>query len=270
MAALRAFFILLALAGFFLVGAPLQWLITRFAPRAAAWIPLCFCRLLLWLLKIQVSVEGQRVVGRPVLVAANHVSWIDILALGGVTPFCFLAKREVGAWPILSAFANVQGTVFVDRGRRRSIPGANRQMAARMRDGRSVLLFPEGTTGGASEPGPFRSSHFAAARELLRADSPPGSPRAVDVQPVAVAYSSPDAAWIGDDDLVSHLWRTLRAPPIRCVLSFTTPIVYDSGSDRKLVARLARDSIVGALGRQVIAAEPIDAGADLLQATTRS
>lgn len=270
MAALRAFFISVALAAFFLIGTPLQWLVARYAPKAAHPIPMFFCRSLLWLFRIRLRVEGTRIADRPVLMVANHVSWIDILALGGIMPFCFLAKTEVAGWPILSAFAEVQGTVFVDRRRRRSIPLANRQMAARMRAGRSVLIFPEGTTIGTAEPAPFRTSHFAVARDFLRLSARDVAEDAsldpvwteVMVQPVAIAYSSPDAAWIGDDALLPHVWRTLRAPPLTCLVAFASPIAYGATSDRKLVAREAREAIVTLIGKRHPAPsapyEPID------------
>ena len=267
MAALRAVCIFLALIGFFLVATPLQWGIARFAPKAADRIPLIFCRSLLWLLRIRVSVEGARVDDRPVLMAANHVSWIDVLALGAVTPFCFLAKSEVARWPILSAFAEVQGTVFVDRQRRRTIPTANRQMATRMLQGRSVLLFPEGTTVAPPEPATFRSSHFVAARDLLNASA---ERRQIDVQPVAIAYSSAEAAWVGDEGLLPHLWRTLRAAPLHCEVSFAAPIAYRAQSDRKQVAQQTRAAIMAVLERKQLAPYPAAsrASADIAQATS--
>lgn len=249
MAVLRALLIALAVVGFFLVGAPLQGLLARRAPGAARLIPLLFCRSLLGLLAVRLVVEGRRAEGRPVLLAANHVSWIDILALGAIEPFCFLAKSEVASWPILSAFAQVQGTVFVDRKRRRLLPKVNREIATRMLAGRAVVLFPEGTTVGPPEPARFLTSHFAAARDALRMDP---SHADVAVQPVAIGYSSAAAAWIGDDDLVSHLWRTLRSPPLRCAISFGAPLPFGAGTDRKAVARQARSSIVAMLGRRAV------------------
>lgn len=249
-AALRAFVICVAIVAFFLVFVPLQKLVARRAPRAASHIPIVFCRSLLGLAKVSVSVHGERVCSSPAIIAPNHVSWIDILALGGQLPFCFLAKSEVATWPIVSAFATVQGTVFVDRKRRRSIPAANRALAERLLEGRSVLIFAEGTTNGPPLPGRFHSSHFAAARDLLATATHHDD---VLVQPVAISYSSDLAAWIGDDDLLSHLWRTLRSPPIRCVLRFGEPMVYSRGSDRKVIATRLRDAICA-----MLAARPAD------------
>jgi len=143
----------------------------------------------------------------PRLIAAN-VSWLDILALCSVEPVCFLAKREVEAWPVVSTFARLQETVFTDRHRRRTIPAANAAMAQRMLAGRPTLLFPEGTTGDGSALHKFHSSHFAAARDLLATAS---GIETVCVQPVAIRYSSPAAAWLGDATLLHTSGRSSRA-----------------------------------------------------------
>lgn len=244
MAAIRAGLVLLGILAFFAFGLPLQWLVARVVPAASARIPLAFCRTVLRLIRVQLVVEGQPADGAPLLLAANHVSWIDIPALGAIAPFCFLAKSELGSWPLLASFARIQGTVFVDRKRRRTIPAANRAMAARMASGRPVLLFPEGTTSAGPHPGPFRSSHFAAARDLL---ARPDAPDLVLIQPIALSYSTPLAAWVGDDDLVRHLWRVLRAPPLRCRITFGSPRRFVAGDDRKVAARQAEAAVAGLL-----------------------
>lgn len=242
MAALRALLLVTILLLSFAIGAPLQWLVARFAPGSAAsrWIPLAFCRSLLFALNVRLEISGTRETRRPVLIAANHISWIDILALGAITPFCFLAKSEVATWPILSAFAEVQGTVFVDRKRRRSIPLANRDMAQRLDEGRPVLLFPEATTIDSPPLGRFYSSHFAAVRDLL-AIHPEAEPV---IQPVAIAYSSRAAAWVGDDNLLSHLWSTLCDAPLTCRIACGDPIPCGRDTNRKVLANETREAIV--------------------------
>lgn len=244
MAAIRLLLVVLALLGFFLVGTPLQWLVARLRPAAADRIPIVFCRSLLRLSRVTLDVEGRWPEQQAVMIVPNHISWIDILALGALTPFCFLAKSEVARWPIVSAFATVQGTVFVDRRRRRSIPAANRALAARMLEGRPVLLFAEGTTLAGPLPDRFHSSHFAAARDLLAKDPTRG---AVAIQPVALAYSRADAAWVGDEALVPHVWRVLRQPPLTCRIRFGAPIAYFPSSDRKIVARQSHDAVAALL-----------------------
>lgn len=237
---LRMALIGLALILFLIAAAPLQALALRRGWPMRLWIPIVFGRTLATLLRIKVEAKGRAAPDGPRLLAANHVSWIDILALCSVQPVCFLAKKEIGGWPVISAFAQLQETVFVDRTRRRSIPGANSAMAQRMLAGRCALLFPEGTTGDGLTLRKFHSSHFAAARDLL---AKAHDIETVSVQPVAIRYSSPSAAWFGDAYLLPHVWAVLKGDPIRCELVFGEPLAYGRETDRKAIARALAASI---------------------------
>ncbi len=232
MAYLRVTAIIFALL-LFLLAAPLQWIALRRSWPLRLWLPVAFSRTIIALLRLRVHAERSPQPEGPRLLAANHVSWLDILALCSVEPVCFLAKREVGGWPIASTFARLQETVFVDRQRRRSIPGANATIARRLLAGRPTLLFPEGTTGDGMALRKFHSSHFAAARDLLAMAN--GVDK-VAVQPVAIRYSSPSAAWFGDATLLPHLWSVIKGEPIRCDLVFGQPLAFARGEDRKAIA----------------------------------
>ncbi|WP_051953713.1 lysophospholipid acyltransferase family protein [Methylocapsa aurea] len=258
MAYLRISMICLALIFFLLICAPLQWMALRMGWPIRLWLPILFSRTLAGLVRLKISARGA-VVGPqgPRLLAANHVSWLDILALCSVEPICFLAKREVGSWPMISAFARLQETVFVDRNRRRSIPGANGALAQRMLKGRCALLFPEGTTGDGLTLRKFHSSHFAAARDLLVKAN---DVEAVAVQPVAIRYSSPSAAWFGDASLAPHLWSVLKGEPIQCDLVFGEPLAYERGTNRKVVASTVASAIAEMLASMAPAAGGVVAG----------
>jgi 1-acyl-sn-glycerol-3-phosphate acyltransferase len=261
MAYLRAVLIVLTLL-LFLSLAPLQWLALRRRWPLRLWLPVALGRTLASLLPLRVFVDRAPPPHGPRLIAANHVSWLDIVVLCSVEPVCFLAKLEVEAWPVVSAFARLQETVFVDRQRRRSIPAANAAMAQRMLAGRPVLLFPEGTTGDGSVLRKFRSSHFAAARDLLAMAS---GIETVCVQPVAIRYSSPAAAWLGDASLLPHLWSVLKGEPIRCDLVFGKPLAYARGDNRKAIAGEAASAIAGMLASVPRAADlPAQAGTPAL------
>jgi len=264
MACFRATAIVLAML-LFLSLAPLQWLALRRRWPLRLWLPVAFGRTLAALLRLEVVVDHVPPLQRPRLLAANHVSWLDILVLFRVEPVCFLAKREVEAWPVVSTFARLQETVFVDRQRRRTIPAANAAMAQRMLAGRPMLLFPEGTTGDGSALRKFHSSHFAAARDLLATAS---GIETVWVQPVAIRYSSPAAAWLGDVALLPHLWSLLKGEPIRCDLAFGKPLAYARGESRKAIAGAAASAIAGMLASLAWAAEtsvPAQAGTPALE-----
>ncbi|MGH6868896.1 MAG: hypothetical protein ACREDA_08520 [Methylocella sp.] len=115
-----------------------------------------------------------------------------------------------------------------------------------------MLLFPEGTTGDGAALRKFRSSHFAAARDLLAMAS---GVETVCVQPVALRYSSPAAAWLGDATLLPHLWSILKGEPIRCDLDFGKPLAYARGDSRKAIAGETESAIAGMLAAMARAAE---------------
>ena len=164
MPVLRAFAILAFVTAFYLVASSLRLVDRRRGAVLADRLAVVFCRGMLWLLDVHVTVERRAVATAGAsLVVANHVSWIDILAFGSLSSTCFLAKSEVDRWPVISRFARLKGTVFVDRRRRRSIPPANATMAARLAAGRTVVIFPEGTTGDGTRLGRFHASHLEAA-----------------------------------------------------------------------------------------------------------
>ena len=104
------------------IGAPLQLLLARARPAAAALVPHLLCRTLLALLGVKLVCRDPPKSTSARLVVANHVSWLDVLVLARLEPLCFLAKSEVAGWPFFGPLAKVNSTVFVNRSRRRSIP----------------------------------------------------------------------------------------------------------------------------------------------------
>jgi len=257
---LRAFGVFFTLAGFFIAGAPVQWLVLQMNPSRAYMLPLLFNRMLLHFLQISVTVHGDAPrpgPGVPQLLVANHLSWTDIPALGTIHTISFLAKREVSRWPIVATFARLQKTIFVDRDSRKSIRAANTAMAARMLEGGWVALFPEGTTHDGLALGRFHSSHFAAARDLLQ-ENP--QIEAVRIQPVAIRYSSPHAAWLGDDLLLPHVVELVRGKPIICDIFFCAPLTFDRSSDRKEIAQQCTARIEAILATPSPAAAAAPAG----------
>ncbi|MHB1608893.1 MAG: lysophospholipid acyltransferase family protein [Acidiferrobacter sp.] len=142
----------------------------------------------------------------PVLIVANHISWVDIAALGALCPGHFVAKLEIEAWPVIGWLARQAGTYFIQRGDRTASAGVAQRMTEAFLHHQSVLLFPEGTSTDGREVRPFHARLFAAA---IEANCP--------VQPVVLGYPDtrgsihPAAPFIGEDTLVNHLWRLLRA-----------------------------------------------------------
>ncbi|ORE92328.1 lysophospholipid acyltransferase family protein [Aurantimonas sp. 22II-16-19i] len=199
---------------------------------------------------LRVSVKGTPASGRPLLIAANHQSWSDIMVLGRVMPLSFIAKAEVRDWPAFGLLARLQRTVFVEREARRRTGHQASAIAERLSEGDAMVLFAEGTTSDGNEVLPFRTALFGAAQMALR-DSTSGS---VLVQPVAVAYTHanglplgryhrPLAAWPGDVTLGPHLLAFLKEGAIDATVAFGEPIRFTETSDRKAMARAAEDSV---------------------------
>jgi 1-acyl-sn-glycerol-3-phosphate acyltransferase len=176
----------------------------------------------------------------PALLAANHVSWLDVVVVGSLAPTAFVSKAEVASWPLVGWLAAVGGTLFIPRGAHQAgrIAEGIRECLA---EGRSILIFPEGTTTDGSYLRPFFPRLLAGAIEAGAA-----------VQPVAVLYPSagrvhPTAPFVDDESFSSHLWRVLGDPGIEAEVRFCTPLAA-GGGDRKALAREARAAIAAELG----------------------
>lgn len=197
-----------------------------------------------------------RVIGVPcpgMLLVANHVSWVDIpaLALACNTRACntgacntgtgFVAKAEVGRWPVIGPLARRFGCVFVERERKLDARSQALDLRGRLADGCGLVLFPEGTTSMGRTVLPFRSSLFAAA----------GIAAAGQVQPVALRYANRDGsphdprarravAWLDDDALLPHALGLAARGGTRLEIVFGDPV---AAVCRKDLAGLARARI---------------------------
>jgi 1-acyl-sn-glycerol-3-phosphate acyltransferase len=92
------------------------------------------------------------------LFVSNHLSYLDILVLVSLMPAVFVAKSEVKHWPVFGWFAQLAGTLFIDRARRSDVGRMNAEIESKMKDGNVLVLFPEGTSWNDSEVLPFKSS----------------------------------------------------------------------------------------------------------------
>jgi 1-acyl-sn-glycerol-3-phosphate acyltransferase len=184
-----------------------------------------------------------------VLFVGNHVSWADIVAIGSLQAVAFVAKRDVRKWPLVGITAEIQRTVFVDRERRHRTADAVHEIAARLKDGVSVVLFAEGTSSDGNRVLPFRSALLGAVEMAAKS-----APEPILIQPMAVTYTSqqglpmarrdrPLAAWYGDMDFMPHIKEFIRTAVVDVTVAYGDPVVADGTLDRKeLTARLERAS----------------------------
>ena len=244
--------------------------------RISARVPILLHRLFLALFAVRVHQSGTPPgPGEGALVLANHVSWLDIVALGSLRPLSFVAKSEIAGWPVIGIFAKLQRTIFIDRSRRASTAAVNATVGDRLARGELVVLFAEGTTGDGLRIFPFRSSLVGAARQALSAGA--GGLARMRLQPLALAYTHrgglpltrierPGVAWYGDMELAPHLSDFFNRGPIDLHVVWGAPIPFEAGTDRKVAAshaeREVRRSLRAALsGRPPSALRPQPVGA---------
>ena len=192
-----------------------------------------------WLLGLRIKVEGQPVTGKA-LYASNHISWLDIPAIGGTAPTRFIAKSEIAGWSLIGWLARLGGSVFVRRQKRSETRVQADAVSVALTEGQPVVLFAEGGTGDGVVLASFRASLFAAANEA-----------GVIVQPIALDYGVRQAeiAWPRGAGFASEMKRMLNRPaPVRLTLHFLPP--FDGATtDRKQLAAKTHAAISAVLAQ---------------------
>jgi 1-acyl-sn-glycerol-3-phosphate acyltransferase len=225
------------IAGGLLVCVPLFYLWRLFGSHV--WSRL-YLRWVAWIAGLRI-----RIVGAPLrkhsLFLANHTSWLDIMAVASGCGASFIAKDDVGRWPVVGWLARIHRTIFIARAARTEVQDQADAVRRALESGLPIALFPEGTTKGGIDLLPFRASLIAALYPPI-----PG----LRVQPVALDYGAagPEVAWVGEEGAAANARRVLsRVGTIPLILHFLPPIDPASVGDRKMLAALARERIMAAL-----------------------
>ncbi|HYE48812.1 MAG TPA: lysophospholipid acyltransferase family protein [Azospirillaceae bacterium] len=228
--------------------------------RAATRFPVVYHRICLRMLGIEVRVTGAAPAAAPVLFISNHSSYLDIPVLASVLPASFVAKSEVGTWPLFGLLAKLQRTVFVDRQSRTDAGRQRDSMAGRLQDGDSLILFPEGTSSDGNRTLPFKTALFSVAGTRI-------GERPVTVQPVSVVCTHLDGmpmgfglrslyAWYGDMELPPHLWRVVRTGRLGVSVEFHEPVTVESFGSRKALADHCWRAVASGVARAVAGRPP--------------
>src|SRR5436305_2026666 len=248
---LRVIVVLLVFALVTLALMPVQWLAVALKRPLRRRIPVFYHRFVCRLLGVRVRTTGALVTARPLLIVANHSSWLDISIITSLAPVVFVAKAEIARWPFFGLLAKLQRSVFVERDRRQKTGEVNAEIARRLAEGDPVLLFGEGTAGDGNRVLPFRTALIGAARDAIASA---GDVSQVWIQPLSIAYVSqqgiplgrhlrPRAAWYGKMKLVEHIGRIVRSGAVDVSVTWGEPITYDGATDRKALARQLESSV---------------------------
>ena len=229
MKALRAIWRMLRLLGHLLKG---LWVVTLQFPRLTP--EQQYIRVQVWsqqllaCLGISLRVLGQPPVGGPVMLVANHISWLDIPVMHAARHCCFISKSDVQGWPLIGTLATAAGTLYIERSSRRDAMRMVRTMQEALQRNEVLGVFPEGTTGDGRAMLPFHANLLQAA---VAADAPvvPVGLRFVDKASGATSFAP---SYIGDETLLGSIWRTLSAPAIEAVVTYGEPET-SQGRDRR-------------------------------------
>ncbi len=190
-----------------------------------------FCRIF----GVTVEIYGHIAPG-PVLVVANHISWLDIVALHSAAAMGFVSKAEVARWPLIGLMARASGTLFHERGSHDSSSNVADVMIERLQGGHRVAIFPEG---GIKPGDAVKIFHARLFRVAIEAQCP--------VQPVMLRYMrnkhrDPDMTFIRNENFPMNFVRLLGRPSSVCELQFLEPIKAE-GRPRRELSNAAQKAI---------------------------
>ena len=196
---------------------------------------------LLGIFKVELVVHGSQILpNRSYLLAANHISWLDIHVINAFNPIRFVAKSEVEGWPIFGWMAKQLGTVFIKRDNSRHARQVSGEVG-KILQSESICIFPEGTSSLGTHVLPFKANLFESAVSA-------GAP----VYPLAIQYFSTKTglrseapAFVGEMGLLESIANILKVRDLRVELSFLEPLKCQNGltSDRKQLAQYSQETI---------------------------
>ena len=204
-------------------------------------------KLCLMVFGVKVEIHGKMHTAKQTVFLSNHLSYMDIIALGSIIPAVFISKDDVMHWPLFGFLAKLQKTVFISRSRT-GLNDARGMIKERINLGQSMILFPEGTSTRGISVYPFKSSLLSVFDE---ADPKP------TIQPVAIknTYLNGQAiqtnderdkyAWHIEDDLEmhEHLWTLAKQRSFKLEIHFLEPFEIGDFKDRKILAKTAQEKV---------------------------
>lgn len=175
-------------------------------------------RVMLWVFGVKTVLHGEK--PKVGLMMSNHQSYLDIWIIPKYAITVFVAKAEVKKMPLVGWGASVVDTVYVDRSNKESRAATKHEISERIRKGRSVIIFPEGTTGDGNGLLPLKPGMFHVAAE-----------EKFPIIPVAIFYENAGLAWVGDDNMGAHFFRNFTKWSTTAHIVFGEPITGHDGEE---------------------------------------
>ena len=158
------------------------------------------------------------------LILANHTSVLDAIALATLGEVIFVTSRDIIASLLVRWLATVGGAAFIER---RNRDGRDQELATLeflLRAGRTIVIFPEGTSTDGSEILRFRNGLLSAALRISGVEIIPTclQYRAIGGEPISVENRHRIFLY-GDISIGAHLARIFSNPPVRVDVQAFTP-----------------------------------------------
>jgi 1-acyl-sn-glycerol-3-phosphate acyltransferase len=196
-----------------------------------------WCKQLLGIFQMRLTVIGaEQLEDAHYLMAANHISWIDIHVINSFKPHYFVAKAEVASWPVFGWMAKQLGTLFIERGKANSIRKMVLEVSGQL-SSKAICIFPEGTSTDGKQVAPFKSNLFEAA---IVANAPVYA-LAIQYFDVRTGNKTTAPAFIGDMGLLDSIWNLVYSPPICAQISISKKL--PELKERKALAELSQSLI---------------------------
>ena len=197
---------------------------------------------------VRISPKGDPRFPSPCLVVSNHISWLDIFVLQALEAITFVAKSDIGGWPVVGPLVTASGTLYIERGRRSAIKEVMARAQSEFDRGARIMFFPEGTTSSGEQVLRFHSNLFALVEER------PSLP----IRPISLRYLQHGApttipAYIDDMNLVDSIMSILRAPGLSAAPLLHAPVSAsalcpDGAVNRRGMAAALHPLVAGPLG----------------------
>ena len=187
------------------------------------------------------------------LLVSNHVSWIDILAIGSLFKGRFIAKKEVKAMGLFGFLANINNTFFIDNTKVSRSLDYTKIIRNELLKGHNLILFPEGTTSDGSSIRKFKSSFFESANATYIC-SKLNLEKYISVQPITLIYlkknglpmgaiTRREIAWIGDIPILELMLNFLMSGTVTVSVKVDKAATIKEFENRKLMRDYCEDTI---------------------------
>jgi len=249
---MRTFVALIKILAFFVLSlfiVPTQLLVLCFTKGPAAYIlPQLWHKGVCFIFRIKVQILGTPTKKTQTLYVSNHLSYLDIPAIATAIKASFVAKKDVASWPVFGFLSKLQQTAFIERSRGAAAKEAG-ALDTMLSAGKSLIVFPEGTSTDGQSVLPFKSSLFSLA---LKDTEKPLQIQPFSIQVLRVNGELPTTqelrdiyAWHRDMDteLPAHLWLFAKSRGAQLVLNFQPVIVSSTFKDRKTLAKHCHEAV---------------------------